>query len=485
VSTTFDPTLRPRAHFTPRRHWINDPNGLIWHDGEYHLFFQHNPEGIDWGNMSWGHAVSSDLASWTELPVALLHSEHEHVFSGCVVFDEDNTSGLGSTSNPPLVAVYTAFDPRDQIQRQALASSTDRGRTWVRYPGNPVLDIGSSEFRDPKVLRHDGAWVMAVVLADKRVVRLYRSVDLISWEPLSDIGPLGAVDGVWECPDLLLVPIERESGDSAAPAAIDGSVWVLLVSVASGHPAGGSGMQYVVGEFDGVTFEPTGKPRWLDAGADCYAAVSYADVPDGRPVIQGWMSNWTYAADVPAAQFRGSMTLPRQLALRRVGDELVLVQRPLVATAPEPAYELSGVSLTGRIEIPGRHPAARVTLEVDPGTTTSVVLEVRSGAEHRTAVMVGPETIALDRSRSGQGVGEAFLAKHEAMRESHGAVLLDVVVDLASVEVFADDGAVALTDLVLPGADDDRIALVAEGGTCVVRSLTVTPLREADSIARP
>ena len=466
---TFDPTLRPVAHFAPGRNWVNDPNGLIWHDGEYHLFFQHNPTGIDWGNMSWGHAVSPDLATWTELQVALRHTENEEVFSGCVVLDRENTSGLGSAERPPMVAVYTAFDPHDRMQRQALAFSLDRGRTWQRYAGNPVLDIGSSDFRDPKVFRHGGRWVMVVVLADKRVVRLYDSPDLVSWEPLSDIGPLGAVDGAWECPDLVRVPLECDPTASA---------WVLLVSVASGHPAGGSGMQYVVGDFDGRAFEPTSEPRWLDLGADCYAAVSYADVPDGRVVVQGWMSNWAYAAQVPAAAYRGSMTLPRELVLRRTDDGLRVVQRPVLRPLPEPAYVLADVSVAGRHEVPGRHTAARVTLEADPGGATSIALELRSGADHGTTVTVDLQdaTVTLDRSRSGEAVADGFLSAHRAERTGHGTVRLDVVVDVASVEVFADDGAVVLTDLVFPDPTDDRLALVVTGGACLIRSLVVTPL---------
>lgn len=473
----FDPAGRPVAHFVPRRNWMNDPNGLIWHDGEYHLFFQHNPEGIDWGNMSWGHAVSSDLASWTELPVALRYRDEEHFFSGCAVYDATNSSGLGTDEQPPLVAVYTASDPRDGLQRQALAFSLDRGRTWETYVGNPVLDIGSTDFRDPKVFRHGDSWIMVVVLADKRVVRLYGSTDLIEWRHLSDAGPFGATDGVWECPDLILVPHE---GDD------DASSWVLLVSVASGHPAGGSGMQYAVGDFDGVTFVPTGGPRWLDLGADCYAAVSYADAPTAEPIIQGWMSNWTYAAAIPAVDYRGSMTLPRRLALRRVGSDLVLVQRPVLGELPEATLEITDHPLSGRLELPGSFPTARIQLLVDPGAASAILVEVRAGDDRRTAVRVDIRegTIALDRSRSGDAVAESFPGIHSAPRAATGPVELDVVVDVASVEVFADDGAVALTDLVFPGPSDDRIAVIAEGGECTIRSLIVRSLVEPQESAR-
>lgn len=369
------------------------------------------------------------------------------------------------------MAVYTASDPRDGLQRQALAYSVDRGRTWATYAGNPVLDIGSTDFCDPKVFRHRDSWVMAVVLADKRVVRLYGSADLIHWDHLSDVGPFGATDGVWECPDLVLVPHE---GDR------DASSWVLLVSVASGHPAGGSGMQYVVGDFDGVAFVPAGDPRWLDLGADCYAAVSYADGPTAEPIIQGWMSNWAYAAAVPAEEYRGSMTLPRRLTLRAVEGELVLAQRPVLGELPAATLDITDQPLSGRLDLPGSFPTARVRLVVDPGTATGLTLEVRAGEERRTAVRVDlrRQTIALDRTRSGDAVGESFLGIHEAPRMATGPVELDVVVDVASVEVFADGGAVVLTDLVFPSRSDDRMAVVAEGGGCTIRSLVVTPLAE-------
>lgn len=474
---TFDPTPRPLVHFTPHRHWINDPNGLIWHDGEYHLFFQHNPYGNDWGNMSWGHAVSTDLVSWTHLPVALLCNDDEHVFSGSAVFDADNTSGLGRDGQPPLVAIYTACDPHDQIQRQALAVSLDRGRTWERYAHNPVLDIGSTEFRDPKVFRHEDAWVMSVVLAEERKVRFYGSDDLIDWRHLSDFGPAGSVEGAWECPDLLRLPVE---GDSTAHA------WVLLVSVNAGAPAGGSGMQYFVGDFDGSTFIARGEAAWLDHGADFYAAVSYADQPDDLAVIQGWMSNWGYAARVPATDYRGSMTLARRLALRAdvVEDRPVLVQEPLLALLPdEPAFELRDTVVTGRLEIPGAYAAARIVLDLEPPATGRLSLEVRSSASERTVITVdGPAcTIEIDRRASGSAELPAeFATVHSAPRLREGRLHLDVVLDLASVEVFADHGEVVLTDQIFPSPGSLGIAIEVDGGDAALRSLTVHEVTSAE-----
>jgi len=468
---TFDPSLRPLAHFTPARNWLNDPNGLVWHDGEYHLFFQHNPEATTWGNLSWGHAVSPDLVSWTELPVALRHTADEHVFSGCVVVDHENTSGLGTADRPPMVAVYTSHDPAGRSQAQSLAFSVDRGRTWERYAGNPVLDIGSSEFRDPKVFRYDDQWVMAVALADKRMVRFYRSPDLVHWDELSDLGPIGSVDGVWECPDLV-------------PVAVEGSaetVWALLISVGAGHPTGGSGMQYFLGGFDGTTFTTQGEARWLDHGADFYAAISYSDAPGDERIIQGWMSNWVYAKEVPAADFRGSMTVPRRLSVRRTDGQLRLVQHA-IAAEPEPSYTLAGARLEGRLEIPVEHPAARVAVEIDVQAATRVGLEVRVGNNERTVVAVDPATatLTLDRSRSGDSDFHAdFAAAHSVSDPAvvaGGVVRLEVYVDVASVEVFAAGGEVVLTDQVFPSPDSNGLVVFAEGGTAVLRALEVTRL---------
>src|SRR3954471_19456766 len=236
---------RPQFHFTPAQNWMNDPNGLVYYAGEYHLFFQYNPFGDTWGHMSWGHAVSKDLVHWQQLPVAIPELGDEMVFSGSAVVDYGNTSGFGSVENPPMVAIYTAARPGNQSQ--ALAYSTDKGRTWTRYAGNPVLDIGSSEFRDPKVFWYapERKWVMAVVMAVEHKVRLYSSTDLKAWTLMSDFGPANAVGGAWECPDLFPLALDGDPGKTK---------WVLVVNLNPGGIAGGSAGQYFVGEFDGTRF---------------------------------------------------------------------------------------------------------------------------------------------------------------------------------------------------------------------------------------
>jgi sucrose-6-phosphate hydrolase SacC (GH32 family) len=314
--------MRPEFHFTPSKNWMNDPNGLIYNNGLYHLYFQYNPFGIDWGHMSWGHATSTDLVTWKQQDVAIPESNGKMIFSGSAVFDKNNTSGLGTTENPPLIAIYTAHD--ETLQTQCIAYSLDNGFTFTQYEANPVLDLSLKDFRDPKVFWYDtdSCWIMVVVDAHEKKVLLYRSTNLIDWQPLSTFGPIGSVDGIWECPDLFPLHIDNEIK------------WVLIVSVNPGGPVGGSGIQYFIGDFDGVTFiqtEHVGVVKWLDHGPDYYAAVSYNDAPSNKRIMIGWMSNSLYANKIPANEYRGTMSAPRELRLERINGEIELIQKPIEA----------------------------------------------------------------------------------------------------------------------------------------------------------
>jgi len=238
---------RPQFHFTPATNWMNDPNGMVFYDGEYHLFYQFNPFGDKWGHMSWGHAVSPDMVRWEHLPVALYEENGVMIFSGSAVVDWKNTSGFGQNGKPPLIAIYTGHYTKKPLQNQHIAYSNDRGRTWTKFAGNPVLDIGEKDFRDPKVMWHEPTkrWVMTVAWPVHRKVRFYTSPNLKDWTHLSDFGPAGSTKGIWECPDLFPVALENQRG---------GQKWMLIVNVGSGAPAGGSGCQYFVGDFDGKQF---------------------------------------------------------------------------------------------------------------------------------------------------------------------------------------------------------------------------------------
>jgi len=292
---------------------MNDPNGLVWHKGEYHLFFQHNPFGTKWGHMSWGHAVSKDLINWQELSVAIAEDDDGAIFSGSAVSVGDE-----------IVAIYTRHT--ETHQPQCIARSVDNGRTFVKYENNPVLDENKKDFRDPKVFRYNDHWIMCAVQPWDHQVSFYRSTDLISWQHLSNFGPAAAIDGVWECPDLFPLTIDGEQ------------VWVLLVSL---NPGGlyGSGTQYFIGDFDGTSFTPkysTEQPRWIDFGKDNYAGVTFNNEPNEKRIFIGWMANWEHLKEHPETSWTNAMTIPRELGLTEYADEIVLTQQPVCT----PTYEI-------------------------------------------------------------------------------------------------------------------------------------------------
>jgi fructan beta-fructosidase len=302
-SATYQEPFRPQFHFTPAQNWMNDPNGLVYYKGEYHLFYQHNPFGNTWGHMSWGHAVSRDLVHWKHLPVAIPEEGSEMIFSGSAVVDHKNTTGFGTRRKPPMVAIYTSAYPDDQ--EQALAYSTDRGRTWTKYAGNPVLDDADREFRDPKVFWYepDREWRMVVVKAVQRKVAIYRSEDLKSWQHLSDFGPANAVGGVWECPDLFPLKVDGKRHKTK---------WVMLVSLNPGAIAGGSGMQYFVGDFDGTRFTADNVQPYTPPAGEVYEDFEAPDYGD-------WTATGTAFGSGPATG-----TLPGQQTVSGfAGERLV------------------------------------------------------------------------------------------------------------------------------------------------------------------
>ncbi|MHA6806232.1 glycoside hydrolase family 32 protein [Salinifilum ghardaiensis] len=446
---------RPRVRFAPARNWMNDPNGMVWFDGEYHLFFQHNPYGSDHDNMSWGHAVSTDLVRWEQLPVALRPDELGAVFSGGAVVDEHDTSGFFG-GEAGLVAFYTADG---ESQTQCLAHSADRGRSWTKYEGNPVIDNpGIEDFRDPKVIRHEatGRWVLMLAAGDR--IMFYGSSDLVRWELLSEFGAeRGAHGGVWECPELFELPVDGGGR----------SRWVLIVSINPGGPAGGSAAQYFLGDFDGTTFTPDDdEVRWVDRGADFYAAQTWSGEPDGRRLWVGWLSNWDYAEQVPTEPWRGSMSVPRELGLTERSGAVELVQRPV--------RELEAVrgrrhgwrgSVRGEQEIPGLSGGCLdidATFRLPGGSGGAFGLDVFATGNHRTRVGYDADAGELftDRTASGSAqVHPDFPARHGTplTLPDGGQLRIRLVLDRSSVEVFADDGRAVLTHLVLPDAPEESV----------------------------
>ena len=309
---------RPLYHFTPAKNWMNDPNGMVYHDGEWHLFYQYNPFGDKWGHMSWGHAVSRDLLRWEHLPLALPEENGIMIFSGSAVMDEKNTSGFGKDGQPPIIAIYTAHTEKNQSQ--SLAFSIDRGRTWTKFSGNPVLDIGEKDFRDPKVIWHEPTkrWIMTVAWPMPRKVRFYASPDLKKWTHLSDFGPAGSVSGIWECPDLFPLAVEGEAGVQK---------WVLIVNVGSGAPATGSGGQYFIGDFDGTTFktesltadkeegtvladfEGADYGEWKATG-NCFGTAPAHGVLGGQQSVEGFRGKGLVNTFLNGDNTKGTLTSP-------------------------------------------------------------------------------------------------------------------------------------------------------------------------------
>jgi len=477
--------FRPRYHFTPPRNFMNDPNGLVFHNGIYHLFYQHNPEGDRWGHMSWGHAVSPDLVRWSHKPLAIREDEPAGImiFSGSAVDDRANTSGLGMGGKGPLVAIYTGHSKGKQAQH--IASSTDGGTTWTKFAGNPVVDIGSAEFRDPKVFRHwpTDRWIMVTVLATEHKIRFLGSKDLKQWEHLSDFGPSGAVGGVWECPDLFPLAVDGKPGRLK---------WVLKVDLGDGAVAGGSGGQYFVGEFDGKTFtadDPASPPRWIDFGRDFYASQSWSDIPesDGRRIWIGWMNNWRYANDVPTAPFRGQCTIPRSLGLRSTPAGPVLVQAPVaeLKTLRGTPRNLGRVDIAqGTTPIEPGGEALEIAVEFEPMEAEEVGIAVRRGDNQETRIGydAAKGTMFVDRRASGDSKFHAgFVGRHDApLALEQGRVSLRIFVDVASVEVFGGDGRAAITDLIFPGPGSGGLALFAEGGPARATGLQIWDLKKAE-----
>ncbi|WP_017811417.1 glycoside hydrolase family 32 protein [Paenibacillus shenyangensis] len=474
MESSFLKSYRPHLHFAPQQNWINDPNGLVYFEGEYHLFYQHHPHSTVWGPMHWGHAVSTDLIHWEELDIALYPDEQGTIFSGSAVIDWNNTSGL-FPDEPGMVAIYTThLDTADSpdidapyVQSQCIAYSHDRGRTWTKYEHNPVLSsTDKPDFRDPKVFwyRPKGYWVMA--LATGQSISFYTSSNLLDWKLVSEFGAgIGCHEGVWECPDLFRLPVEGT----------EASKWVLLVSIGdSPELYHGSRTQYFTGSFDGRQFMPDhSKIQWLDYGRDNYAGVSFSDIPqsDGRRIYMAWMNNWRYAHQLPTGNWRGSMTLPRVLSLRSIKDKMVLCQRPVA--------ELDR-SFTSKTKLRSLSITDGQTYEVDlPASIADINLHLQHDGIEEFGVVIH-HTADQQTSVSYNSSSELLSVKRESSEDSEYAPMfnrpqqihipssshfgLRIVLDASSVEVFVNDGLYSITSLIFPDKTCERISIYTRGG---------------------
>ena len=480
---SYDQPWRPQYHFTPPQNFMNDANGTVFYKGEYHLFYQYNPEGNVWGHMSWGHAVSSDLVHWQNLPVALHEVPGQYMaYSGSAVVDWNNSSGLCRNPDPQdhscLVAIYTAAY-KDR-QKQHIAYSNDRGRTWTNYSGNPVADLDAPDFRDPNVFWYapQHKWVMVAVLADERTLVILDSPDLKHWSKRSTFGPAGDIAGQWECPDLIELPVEGSAEKK----------WVLIINRNPGAPAGGTGVRYLIGKFDGVNFTseiPDTPALWADWGKDFYATNTWNDLPasDGRHIWISWFSNWQYANTEPTVLWRGAQSIPRTLMLRRYADGLRLVQRPVreLESLRREKVRMVNVSVAeANQKLSGmKGEIYEFEAELEPGHADEIGFRLRKSKEAETVVGFDPvhREVFVDRTRSGEvSFSKDFPGRFSAKVEQSARIKLHVFVDRSSVEVFVNDGERVLSDRIYPPPGSDGIEVYAKGSGGKVVSFTMWEL---------
>lgn len=473
---------RPQFHFSPDSMWMNDPNGMVYYEGEYHLFFQHYPDSTVWGPMHWGHAVSTDLVHWQQLPIALYPDSLGYIFSGSAVVDWKNSSGFGTDQNPPLVAIFTYHNDvmREKgalnFQTQAIAYSNDKGRTWIKYEGNPVIDNpGIKDFRDPKVIWHEASqkWVMVFAVLDH--VKIYNSENLKEWQLVSEFGRYhGSHGGVWECPDLFPLEVEN-TGETK---------WVMIVSLGDGAPNGGSGTQYFIGDFDGKRFVnslPPDEVLWLDYGRDNYAGVTWSDIPedDGRRIFIGWMSNWKYAGVVPTEPWRSAMTIPRTLSLVQLPIGIRLITQPVeeLRELRNRSFEIKEKAIKGDLDVhlPFDISRSEVLLEfadLSMARDFGIMLSNRLGQQLRVGYDPAGDRFYIDRSSGGAvDFSDTFADKQYAPRLSKQyGIKLHLLFDVSSVELFTDDGQVAMTAIYFPDQAFNQVKLYANDGSVGLNS---------------
>ena len=429
-SDTFDTAnrekYRPVYHHTPAWGWMNDPNGMFYKDGVWHLYFQYNPYGSQWENMTWGHSTSTDLIHWTFQGAPIEADAWGTIFSGSAVVDHNNTAGFGKGA---VVAMYTSAG---ENQTQSIAYSNDNGQTFTKYDGNPVLTSNTPDYRDPHVFWNEDIKRWNMIMAEGQHMDIYSSADLKEWKLESQFGAeYGNHGGVWECPDLMKMKVRGT----------DQYKWMLLCNINPGGPFGGSATQYFVGQFDGHKFTCESAPevtKWMDYGKDHYATVTFDNAPDGRRVAMAWMSNWQYANQVPTMQFRSANSVPRDLDLYEYQGQTYCGVTPspeLAAARPKKATKTLTEACEMVVTLKGN---ATITLANDKGEQVVMTYDEKS------------RTFAMDRTKSGQ---KEFSDDFAALTVApvHGKMSqLRLFIDRSSIEAFDADGKMAMTNLVFP-----------------------------------
>ena len=482
LSDTFDMTnkekYRPVYHHTPAYGWMNDPNGMFYKDGVWHLYFQHNPYGSVWGNLAWGHSTSTDLVHWQYEGDPVMADALGLIFSGSSVVDKDNTAGFGAGT---IVSFYTSAksSPWGDVQMQSMAYSTDGGKTFTKYDGNPIITSTARDFRDPKVFWYAPGkhWVM--MLAVGQEMQIWSSADLKDWKYESSFGAKqGAHGGVWECPDLVELPVEGTKEKR----------WVLICNINPGGPFGGSATQYFVGTFDGKKFTnqfPT-KTKWMDYGKDHYATVTFSNAPDGRCVALGWMSNWQYAAIVPTKQYRSANTIARDLTLYRQDGDLLLKSAPSkeIEKARSTKKSVPQFNVSDSYEIAslldGNDGAYEIEMEIKNNGAEKIVFTLQNAKGENVMMYYDTATrqFVMDRSNSGE---TSFSPDFPAMTVAPAAdvddIRLRLFVDRSSIEAFGDGGKFVMTNIVFPAEPYNKMKFESVRGSFTVKKMNVYKLK--------
>lgn len=471
-------SFRPVYHHTPAYGWMNDPNGMFYKDGVYHLYFQYNPYGSVWGNMHWGHSTSTDLMHWKFEGCAIVPDAWGAIFSGSCVVDHENTAGFGKEA---VVAFYTSAKstPWGDIQMQSMAYSLDNGKTFTKYEGNPILTSSEKDFRDPKVFWYAPGkhWVM--ILAVGQHMEIYSSVNLKEWKKESEFGAMqGAHGGVWECPDLVEIPVEGTREKK----------WVLICNLNPGGPFGGSAAQYFVGSFDGKKFvnESPTQTKWMDWGKDNYATVTWNNAPDGRCIALGWMSNWQYANNVPTRQYRSANTLARDLTLYREGQELYLKSTPSSEVKKARGKKVSIPSF----KVSEKHEMVNLFEEKQGAYEVEIVIQNAGASKIAFCLLndkgekvsmyydLNRKQFVMDRSESGTvDFSKDFPAVTVAPANVDKELTLRLFVDRSSIEAFGEDGKFVMTNLVFPSQPYVKMCFEADKNGYAVKTLNVYKLQ--------
>ena len=484
---------RPNFHFTPKANWMNDPNGMFYFNGTYHLYYQYYPDGNVWGPMHWGHATSTNMIAWEEQPIAIYPDDLGLIFSGSAVVDVNNTSGFGKDGIVPIVAMYTYHNMKGEqagdldFQTQAIAYSLDEGMTWVKYDKNPVIpNSGIKDFRDPKVIWDvdHSKWIMTLAAGDK--VLFYSSLNLREWILESSFGAaFGQHDGMWECPDLFPIKVSGQ----------DETKWVLLVSINPAAPNGGSGTQYFVGDFDGQKFTldtdfkqqlQQDRAVWLDYGRDNYAGVTWSNIPkkDGRKLFIGWMSNWEYARDVPTETWRSAMTIPRELKLKKNEKEFLLSSAPVSELSKYVSKTIVKETLTVNnqktIITQSEIDLSRVRIQLEMNHLKSDKYDFTFQNSFGDRLSFGIDNIKkqyyLNRQNSGKVTFSDKFANtisKAPIKNPSNMLKIEVLVDKTSIEVFYNDGETIMTEIFFPNEPFEAFSINTSDAALILENIKI------------